>query len=271
MLTTAETNTALTTKGHWRHSGRLTKQKSPLLKRFSSGRFSSSIYAVDGFNVDTPEQIITEAIDTGSSVVDLSSLNLTRVPDEIAQLKYHTCVHQKSIITAGLQLYMYNNSLTRLPSFIFELNLNCLSLRENLLEYLPSVIGRLKNLRELSVSGNMLEYFPIELTRLNLTVFNFSGNPLMKDPQRGFIGSNGNTVVNTLQELSLKSLSLTARSTETLPARLNQQLMEEEEKWCINCGTRVFVQYYYSVNISEFMGSSLPFKSVYCLHCANHH
>lgn len=67
----------------------------------------------------------------------------------------------------SLQLFLFNNRLTRVPGAIFDLNhLTVLSLRGNQLTELPPSIRKLTNLRELNLSQNLLRYLPMELLEL---------------------------------------------------------------------------------------------------------
>lgn len=61
----------------------------------------------------------------------LSHLGLTEVPDEITELKHVTVLRKDRIKNSSLKLFLYGNSLTQLPSYLFTLkNLSVLSLRE---------------------------------------------------------------------------------------------------------------------------------------------
>lgn len=65
------------------------------------------------------------------------------------------------------KLFLFNNSLTRVPGAVFDLDhLTVLSLRGNQLTELPPSIFKLKNLTELNVSQNSLRYLPFELLEL---------------------------------------------------------------------------------------------------------
>lgn len=90
---------------------------------------------------------------------------------------------------ATLSLFLGSNSLTRLPSALFQLqNLRVLSLRSNKLKFLPPAIGDLHNLSELHVPNNELQYLPAEILRLNLDVFTWFPNPyLIKPPKTGVL------------------------------------------------------------------------------------
>lgn len=60
----------------------------------------------------------------------LSHLGLTEVPDEITELKHVTVLRKDRIKNSSLKLFLYGNTLTQLPSYLFSLkNLSVLSLR----------------------------------------------------------------------------------------------------------------------------------------------
>ncbi|KAJ1023095.1 hypothetical protein NDA16_003248 [Ustilago loliicola] len=90
---------------------------------------------------------------------------------------------------ATLSIFLGSNSLTRLPSALFQLqNLRVLSLRSNKLKFLPPAIGDLHNLSELHVPNNELQYLPAEILRLKLDVFTWFPNPyLVKPPNTGVL------------------------------------------------------------------------------------
>lgn len=107
----------------------------------------------------TPEEIaikrINEAEERRDPKLDLASLELNRLPEEIGKLKFLK------------HLYLYKNKLSCLPTEIGELkNLQTLFLTGNRLEYLPKEIGELSNLTELYLGFNRLKKLPIEITYL---------------------------------------------------------------------------------------------------------
>lgn len=65
------------------------------------------------------------------------------------------------------KLFLYKNSLSRLPKELFNLNhLTVLSLRANRLTEIPPIILKMINLQELNVSQNSLKCLPMELLEL---------------------------------------------------------------------------------------------------------
>lgn len=66
-----------------------------------------------------------------------------------------------------LKLFLFNNSLTRVPGAIFNMDhITVLSLRGNLLTELPPSIFKMRNLEELNVSQNSLKSVPWDLLML---------------------------------------------------------------------------------------------------------
>ena len=115
--------------------------------------------------------------------LDLSSKNLTEIPEEIAFLE-----NLKVLI-------LDDNKLTKLPSTICKLtNLYGLSVNNNQLTRLPHCIDKLQNLQSLRLSNNKLTSTPKVLTLLkNLLVLDLDGNkinldnPIQLSPEMQFL------------------------------------------------------------------------------------
>ncbi|KAI8951785.1 hypothetical protein F4801DRAFT_262578 [Xylaria longipes] len=129
-----------------------------------------------------PEELIVRnridvAIEEGNPEIDLTSLDVTTIPDEpisrLAELALIPSVDKDVPFQQAnpeIGLYLSNNRLTRAPGALFNLeHLTYLSLRNNQISELPPSIGNLRNLRELNLSLNRLRYLPGEL--LNLLKF----------------------------------------------------------------------------------------------------
>lgn len=106
--------------------------------------------------VPTSEQLasrrIAEAQRTGATKIDLSILNLSRLPPELWNLTSFT----------GLDLS--HNRLWRLRSELWTLTaLKQLDLSRNILPELPLEIRNLTDLRNLDLTGNYLSKLPAEL------------------------------------------------------------------------------------------------------------
>ncbi|KAL8683438.1 MAG: hypothetical protein Q9186_000593 [Xanthomendoza sp. 1 TL-2023] len=138
---------------------------------------------------------IHKCIDRGTEIVDLSEFGLEKLQDSTLQpLQY--LVAQRRPPPPGVQwqrfdsfipevqLFLANNSLSRLPGQLFRLhNLTVLSLRHNNLTELPSAIRSLVNLRELNVSNNRLQWLPYEIQRLlrkDLKMLRLHPNPFIQ-------------------------------------------------------------------------------------------
>ncbi|KAI0203248.1 hypothetical protein F4808DRAFT_37099 [Astrocystis sublimbata] len=127
----------------------------------------------------TPEELlvrakIDRAIEEGDPAIDLSSNNLSSLPDEqlsrLAELALIPSVDKDvpfQQVNPEIGLFLSNNRLTRAPGVLFNLeHLTYLSLRSNQIVELPPSIGKLRNLRELNLSLNRLRYLPGELIDL---------------------------------------------------------------------------------------------------------
>jgi Leucine-rich repeat (LRR) protein len=119
------------------------------------------------------EKRIEEARQAGATELDLSSLKLTEVPEEILSLQQ-------------LQsLNLSNNQLTELPEAIASLTqLQFLNLSFNQLTELPEAIASLTQLQTLNLSGNRLTELPEAIASLTqLQSLNLSSNKLTELPE----------------------------------------------------------------------------------------
>ncbi|KAI7905852.1 uncharacterized protein BX663DRAFT_497857 [Cokeromyces recurvatus] len=134
---------------------------------------------------DKVRQAIDSTIDNGLEQVDISNIGLIEIPDEIGELRYVTVLHNDIVKAASLQLYLYNNDITRINPILFQLkNLTVLSLRNNHLKFIPPEIALLENLVELSLGNNQLTYLPGELLRLKkLSILSLLPNPFISLPE----------------------------------------------------------------------------------------
>jgi len=135
-------------------------------------------------------RLIKEAKVAGAASIDLSGLNLSDVPDLIAQLAEVQALHlsnnQLGTIPdsigelTNLQfLYLHNNRIAAIPDSLAGLtNLRTLFLDHNQLTTVPDSLGRLTQLGYLDLSNNQLATLPDSLDRLsNLTHLFLHGNP----------------------------------------------------------------------------------------------
>jgi Leucine-rich repeat (LRR) protein len=92
--------------------------------------------------------------DGTTTSLDLSGQGLTVLPD-------------LSMCTALTRLFLYNNELTVLPTWITQLvNLQSLTVSFNRLAAFPSEICQLVNLQELDLNGNQMTTLPTEIGQL---------------------------------------------------------------------------------------------------------
>jgi Leucine-rich repeat (LRR) protein len=182
------------------------------------------------------EREIAEAIQTGSTFLDLSRMKLTELPQALQQLSSLTSLdisennlselpewlgqfsqlkylypHENQLTTLPSSLgdlrnlevlYAYKNSLTMLPDSLGQLKaLRRLSFFSNRLTSLPSFIKTFDKLQDLSISYNELRVLPDWIGNLTqLEELHLMGNPLATLPQ-----SLGNLI--QLKALSLPHLS----------------------------------------------------------------
>src|SRR5271165_5742242 len=119
------------------------------------------------------EERIEQALDSQTTALDLSGLELTILPETIGQLK------KLQVLRA------VKNNLTVLPKSLFQLKeLQGLYIWANRLTELPAAIGELDQLEELDVSKNRLGALPESIGRLNrLWGLYAQGNELRELPE----------------------------------------------------------------------------------------
>jgi hypothetical protein len=134
--------------------------------------------------------IIRQHLDAGNEDVELSRMDLTNLPPEIAELA--TLSTQPNLVPGmldigrpfetNLKLMLCNNLIRDFPTPILDVsNLKVLSLRQNKLRSIPSSVRRLTSLVRLSVGGNKLSCLPFEILELahfhRLRVLHADPNP----------------------------------------------------------------------------------------------
>ena len=131
----------------------------------------------------------------GGTILDLSTLGLTRVPLEIGQLSAleELYLHDNQLAELPLEisqlsaleaLSLDNNQLTTLPLEVTKIPaLTTLAVAHNQLTTLPPEIGRLSDLTRLYVENNRLSELPPEMALLkNLQQLYLQGNPALGLP-----------------------------------------------------------------------------------------
>ncbi len=117
--------------------------------------------------------VIEKAKQSGQTTLNLSSKQITEIPEEIGQLTNLT------------SLDLHNNQLTALPESIAQLtNLTSLDLKSNQLTTLPASIAQLTKLTFLDLYGIQLKMLPESIGQLTkLTELNLSANYLITLPE----------------------------------------------------------------------------------------
>jgi len=155
------------------------------------------------------EQRIEAARQEGPTKLDLSSLQLTELPEAIAALtqlqilylfdNQLTAVPEAIAALTQLQiLYLSDNQLTEIPESINELNqLTKLSISGNQFVHFPSVITRLLNLRELYAIDNAIEQLPNEISNLKqLEELHLGGQTISWQTHWAETGAHGNQLTS---------------------------------------------------------------------------
>ena len=161
--------------------------------------------------------LIAQALKEASTILSLSSLELTSLPTEIGALPklMHLRLQDNQLTSLPTEigalfnlteLFLGGNQLTSLPKEIGALsNLTELYLQDNQLTSLPTEIGALSNLTELFLGGNQLTSLPKEIGALsNLTHLRLQDNQLTSLPTE--IGALSNLTHLYLQDNQLTSL-----------------------------------------------------------------
>lgn len=166
-------------------------------------------------------QAIADCAKKGSDTLDLSGMDLTELPPEVAALtslatldlsrnRLKTLPPTMGALTALQSLGLAENGLTELPPEIATMTaLATLDLSGNRLTTLPPSIGALTALEELDLSGNQLASLPVEIGALTaLRSLGLFKNRFTELP----------TEIATLP--SLRSLDLSGNQLTTLPPSL---------------------------------------------------
>lgn len=125
------------------------------------------------------DRVVQGCLDNGTETIDLSGIGLTSISNATLAPLHQMIRHAHddltqppsedlfAPLTPSIQLFLYGNFLTSLPSELFKLtNITVLSLRNNSLQEIPSSITRLPKLFELNIAGNQLESLPWELMNM---------------------------------------------------------------------------------------------------------
>lgn len=127
------------------------------------------------------KEIILQCFEDISQSVILEGMQLTDIPDEIKDLNELVIFDYDRPTQVSRQLYLTNNKLKVVNPSLFAFDkLNVLSLRQNEIRFLPSLISNLTNLTDLNVSINKLRYLPPQILDLPvLKTFRAGPNPFI--------------------------------------------------------------------------------------------
>ncbi|EGW32263.1 uncharacterized protein SPAPADRAFT_61345 [Spathaspora passalidarum NRRL Y-27907] len=144
-------------------------------------------YKDTGFN--KARSVILEAFESIETVINLQSMNLHDLPNEIKDLNNLVIFDTAS---PSYELYLSHNKLTTLPPSLFKFTkLNVLVLRHNKISRIPPLIEKLTNLTDLTLSTNKISWLPYQLLHLpKLQTFSAGPNPLMRIPEDDAIECN---------------------------------------------------------------------------------
>ena len=125
------------------------------------------------------DRVVQGCLENGRETIDLSGIGLTAISNVTLGPLHQMIRHAHddltqppsedlfAPLTPSIQLFLYGNLLTSLPSELFNLtNITVLSLRNNSLQEIPSSITRLSKLAELNIAGNQLGSLPWELLNM---------------------------------------------------------------------------------------------------------
>ncbi|MEM8720468.1 MAG: COR domain-containing protein [Cyanobacteria bacterium P01_G01_bin.39] len=161
------------------------------------------------------EAKIAAALKEGATELDLSGMELTEIPEAIANLtqlqrldlSFNQIREIPEAITNLSQLQILNlslNHITEIPEEIANLTqLQRLDLDHNQIQEIPEVIDNLSQLQLFSLSGNQIQEIPKAITNLTqLQQLNLSGNRIKEIPK-------AITNLTQLQQLNLYNNQIT--------------------------------------------------------------
>ncbi|RLV93383.1 hypothetical protein JA1_002561 [Spathaspora sp. JA1] len=157
------------------------------------GSFTNELPSSSGVDVEDVKSasynkarsIILQAFEDIETILNLESMNLYEIPDEIKDLN-NLVIFPEENNHPTYQLYLSHNKLTTLPPSLFKFTkLNVLVLRHNKLTSISPLINKLVNLTDLTLSTNKITWFPWQLLHLpNLQTFMAGPNPLLTPDEK---------------------------------------------------------------------------------------
>lgn len=132
-------------------------------------------------SLDKARQRIMTAFEECNPLLDLEGMELTDIPDEIADMEDLVVIGSH----AHFQVYASNNQLRSLQPLLFQFKkIEVLGLRHNKIETIPPLIGELTHLTDLNLAANRIKWLPWQFLHLapNLKQFGSGPNPWLPVP-----------------------------------------------------------------------------------------
>ncbi|MCL2704731.1 MAG: AAA family ATPase [Spirochaetaceae bacterium] len=173
--------------------------------------------------INEAESLINICHDRHLSILDLSDIELTAIPEEVKKLKYLEV------------LKLSENSISELPDFLCSLDkLEYIDLSYNKLSILPQSISRLTCLKKLNFKCNNLREIPESIGELNsLRSLDISYNQLSELPETiNNLPNLENCIIkgNNISRLSEKIIALTTKQKELNLLGHVEQIVKLTEK-----------------------------------------
>lgn len=162
---------------------RFNRFKDPSFQHFQSSEpGDEAVLDLRKSALDKARDRIMTCFENINTTINLEGMNLYDIPEEIKDFDNLVIFNDDPLTHISFQLYLTNNSISFLIPALFEFSrLNVLSLRQNKIRSIPSLIKRLTNLTDLNIGTNRITYLPPEiLTLKKLHTFRAGPNPYIR-------------------------------------------------------------------------------------------